>query len=239
MDWGLIASVASAAAALVAIVTTAKQAQQAMQTGTLINSASVLIALEREYIIERRAGRVRLARTLLALREANARAGEPVAGLTDAGLHDQPILSWFENIAYLTRRGVLDRGMVWNKFFWDLEHYYLALTHPVDLLALARQGSKCPTLYQALEWLYWALRSLDEAERQKPMTAPGVRPRRVQDDEITAHLRREAALDALTLDVPPPQAPASMSRPSASPPSRGPNDQADDEVGGQRPGTLA
>lgn len=29
-----------------------------------------------------------------------------------------PVLEFFEEVGYMTRRGVLDKGMVWNSFFW-------------------------------------------------------------------------------------------------------------------------
>jgi hypothetical protein len=43
---------------------------------------------------------------------------------------DYMALQFIEEIGYMTKRGVLDKRMVWNSFFWFLEPYYLALKEP-------------------------------------------------------------------------------------------------------------
>jgi hypothetical protein len=67
---------------------------------------------------------------------------------------DTPVAEFFEELAYMTKRGVLDKGMVWNSFFWPIEHYYPALTGPPSLLEKARLDSHASTLYRELRWLY-------------------------------------------------------------------------------------
>lgn len=67
---------------------------------------------------------------------------------------DTPVAEFFEELAYMTKRGVLDKGMVWNSFFWRIEHYYPALTAPPSLLEKARLDSHASTLYRELPWLY-------------------------------------------------------------------------------------
>jgi hypothetical protein len=68
-----------------------------------------------------------------------------------------PVAEFFEELAYMTKRGVLDKGMVWNSFFWPIEHYYPALTSPPSLLEKARLDSHASTLYRELPWLYGEL----------------------------------------------------------------------------------
>jgi hypothetical protein len=70
---------------------------------------------------------------------------------------DSPVAEFFEELAYMTKRGVLDKGMVWNSFFWPLEHYYPALTTPPSLIEKARADSGAATLYRELPWLYGEL----------------------------------------------------------------------------------
>jgi hypothetical protein len=67
---------------------------------------------------------------------------------------DTPVAEFFEELAYMTKRKVLDRGMVWNSFFWPIEHYYPALTASPNLVEKARLDSHASTLYRELPWLY-------------------------------------------------------------------------------------
>ena len=73
---------------------------------------------------------------------------------------DTPFAEFFEELAYMTKRGVLDKGMVWNSFFWEIEHYYPALTAPTNLLEKARLDTHSFTLYRELPWLYKELCSV-------------------------------------------------------------------------------
>ncbi len=70
---------------------------------------------------------------------------------------DTPVAEFFEELAYMTRRKVLDKGMVWNSFFWPLEHYYPALTASPSLIEKVRSDSHASTLYRELPWLYQEL----------------------------------------------------------------------------------
>lgn len=67
---------------------------------------------------------------------------------------DCPVLEFLEELAYMTKRRVLDKGMVWNSFFWIIEHYYPAVTATPNLLEKARQDHHSFTLYRELMWLY-------------------------------------------------------------------------------------
>jgi len=70
---------------------------------------------------------------------------------------DSPVLEFFEELAYMTKRRVLDVGMVWNSFSWVIEHYYPAVTSTPNLLEKARLDSRSTTLYRELVWLYGEL----------------------------------------------------------------------------------
>jgi hypothetical protein len=65
-----------------------------------------------------------------------------------------PVLPFLENIAYMTRRGALDKLMVWNKFGWSVVGYYLALTTRTNTLKTAREKAAEPTNWEEFEWLY-------------------------------------------------------------------------------------
>jgi hypothetical protein len=65
-----------------------------------------------------------------------------------------PVLEFFEELGYLTRRGVLDKGMVWNSFFWFIEHYYPEVTKAPSLLEAARKTYASTTLFREIAWLY-------------------------------------------------------------------------------------
>src|ERR1700722_858829 len=68
--------------------------------------------------------------------------------------NDYMALQFLEEIGYMTRRGVLDKGMVWNSFFWFLEPYYLALREAPDLIESVRQQEQSRTIYREIVWLY-------------------------------------------------------------------------------------
>jgi|SRR5215213_1169817 len=65
-----------------------------------------------------------------------------------------PVLAFLENIAHLTRRGALDKLMVWNKFGWAVVAYYCALTSSTNALKAARDREGDPTIWEEFEWLY-------------------------------------------------------------------------------------
>lgn len=65
-----------------------------------------------------------------------------------------PVLAFLENIAYLTRRGALDKLMVWNKFGWTVVGYYSALTSPKNAIELIRQKEDDRSIWEEFEWLY-------------------------------------------------------------------------------------
>ena len=66
----------------------------------------------------------------------------------------------------MTRRGVLDKGMVWNSFSWWFEPYYLAVRRTPDLIADGRLKSKSPSLFQEIEWLSGIMQKVGKKEEQ-------------------------------------------------------------------------
>jgi hypothetical protein len=62
-----------------------------------------------------------------------------------------PVLEFFEEVGYMTRRGVLDKGMVWNSFFWWLAPYYqLSQRH----IKIAREDLQSTVYFRDIEWLH-------------------------------------------------------------------------------------
>jgi hypothetical protein len=103
--------------------------------------------------------------------------------------NDLPVLQFFEDLGYMTRRGVLEKGMVWNSFFWYLEFYYPAVTASPNLLQEARKRTRSPSLYQEIEWLYLQLSQIDAKEEQKQ------KYEQRSDEDIELLLKDEANLD--------------------------------------------
>ena len=101
------------------------------------------------------------------------------------------MLLFFERLAYLTHRGVLDKGMVWDTFFWELERYYIAVTQPADLLQEYREGDQT-TVFRELEWLYKDLLPYDRYQRRIAVErgAPDV-------GNIETFLKEESDLEVL------------------------------------------
>lgn len=65
--------------------------------------------------------------------------------------NDAPVLEFFEEIGYMTRRKVLDEGMVWNSFSWWIEPYYLVSR---EAIVEARSETQSPSYFIEIEWLY-------------------------------------------------------------------------------------
>lgn len=62
-----------------------------------------------------------------------------------------PVLEFFEEIGYMTKRQVLDKGMVWNSFFWWLAPYY---EQSAPSIKVAREYLQSPVYFREIEWLY-------------------------------------------------------------------------------------
>lgn len=104
-------------------------------------------------------------------------------------IDDSPVLEFYEELGYMTRRGVLDKRMVWNSFFWLIEYYYTALRGPgEDLLTKVRDQQKNPALYRELLWLQKTLQRVSTSEGEQD------RYQLPTPDEVHQALQQEAAL---------------------------------------------
>ena len=79
--------------------------------------------------------------------------------------------------------------MVWNKFFWELERYYIAMTQPANLLEECRRGGQS-TNYCEFEWLYNTLLPYDRAQRNLSVQQGGL-----DASDMQTFLKEESNLD--------------------------------------------
>jgi len=100
---------------------------------------------------------------------------------------DAPVLEFFEEVGYMTRREILDKGMVWNSFSWWLEPYYLAAK---EQIVAARRKADVPSLFIEIEWLFDRMCEVTTQEEGREYAAPS-------EAYITNFLKDEAALVAL------------------------------------------
>lgn len=101
------------------------------------------------------------------------------------------VLEFFEEIGYMTRRKVLDEGMVWNSFSWWLEPYYLAVTGNPNIIEEARSETQSPALYREIEWLYGRMCSVSKKEQgQKKYIRPS-------SHYVREFMEEEAKLDSV------------------------------------------
>lgn len=100
------------------------------------------------------------------------------------------VFSLFENIGYLTRIGVLDREMVYENFFWEIEKYYIAVTKPHNLLISTRVKEQLPPLWKEFEWLYLNLLETNNKENYRPVSNDTL-----TEAQITEFLVRECEID--------------------------------------------
>lgn len=153
----------------------------------LSNSAKMVSDLVKEFnSIKMRQDRKVFAKKLLDKKERN-----------DINLRkDNPVLEFFEEIGYMTRRKVLDKGMVWNSFSWCLEYYYLAVTQEPNLIKKARLKSDltpttkedAPCLFREVEFLYNQMLKISKKEEGKMSIL-------ATDKDLEDFLMDELALD--------------------------------------------
>jgi hypothetical protein len=61
---------------------------------------------------------------------------------------EETLLVFFENIAILERRNLLDKELVWNTFIFDILRYWQAVRHFVEY---CRATHADPTIYEEFE----------------------------------------------------------------------------------------
>ena len=72
-----------------------------------------------------------------------------------------PVLGFFENIGYLARRGVLDIGMLHNKFGFAITRWHAALRRRGDIVQAYRDKLDEQTVFCEIDWLCEAFAKID------------------------------------------------------------------------------
>ena len=99
--------------------------------------------------------RTQFARALLAHRGSSQVDSDP--------LSDETVVEFFENLAHLTKSGILDLQMVWNYFSIAVECYWLAVR---DLIGeMRRTEDEDLDLYRDWQWLAEEFLRLDGCRR--------------------------------------------------------------------------
>lgn len=120
------------------------------------------------------------------------------------GFADLPVLGFFENLALLTRKGVIDKEMVWCKFGGRVAGWYQSTE---KLINQARMNLKDPTLWEEFEWLYkrtskthWFIQRINKPMFLRGMVfsmsqiAPIVKGNKMTEKEIEDFLKQESNL---------------------------------------------
>ena len=108
----------------------------------LSNSARMVLDLSHKFdSSDMREKRKQFAKSLMANRD--------LINLWD----DAPVLNFFEEVAYMTRRGILDKGMVWNSFVYWVQCYYEALVQEPNLIKKVESEPGGSTVFSEFVWL--------------------------------------------------------------------------------------
>jgi hypothetical protein len=143
-----------------------------------LNSANAVMTLRERFDSEHmRAVRRQLADRLI------RRAHEDITSVE--------VVTFFELVGTLTRRGVLDEELVWEAFGSWVTSYYRALRHPVDLIGQLRASLEDPLVSHEFEWLNDRILELDRHESGPASSRPD------PDQDALHILRREAALERI------------------------------------------
>jgi hypothetical protein len=115
-------------------------------------------------------------------------ANELLSGAELDLLGHVPVLEFFEEIGYMTKRGVLDKGMVWNSFFWWLAPYFEQSERSIKI---AREHLQSRVYFREIEWLYRELCKVAAKEQGQQHYIP-------RSPEFNAQfLRHEQAIRSL------------------------------------------
>jgi hypothetical protein len=96
------------------------------------------------------------------------------------------LLSFFETLGVVVRRGNVDPYIAWNKFCWPVKHYYALF---FDLIKDMRQHDKDITLYNQFEWLNDAFLKIDSDELHIPINSA-----KPNDRDLEQFLKDECGL---------------------------------------------
>lgn len=142
--------------AMIALIVTIYFHNRNLKATQLSNSAKmVLDAFARFDTKDMRERRKAFARALAADRGA--------VQLTD----ESPVLDFFEDIAHLVHRGVLDEEMVWNSFGYWVIGYHRAATAAPDLIEKYRETSHREDHYREFQWLFTRIEAWRKRRERK------------------------------------------------------------------------
>ncbi len=141
-----------------------------------LNSANAVMTLRERFD----SPRMRVSRRALSERLLQASGGD---------LANMEVITFFELVATLTHRKVLDDDLVWEAFGTWISAYWWSLRHPVDLVGQVRQDLFDPLVFHEFEWLS---SRMDDLDRQFFGKTPLPNP----DNEARRILGREARLTA-------------------------------------------
>ena len=149
-DFADIATIIGSLAAVYGVVWSARSFRQSVQLSRLQTSAGIIQSMKQQYEGDScKESRRRLARILEAPATGDSTEGPRLA--TKA----YEVLEIFEQLGHLVKRGVLDEGMAWSAFSWDVIRYDYALRKGErgDEIQRARAESGQRTLYCDFEEL--------------------------------------------------------------------------------------
>ncbi|MGI0053119.1 MAG: DUF4760 domain-containing protein [Thermoplasmata archaeon] len=177
MTWTIDPLTATAIGTWVLVIGTLVLMYWQTQQTRRLNSATSVMALRERFD----APHLRRARRLLAGKLLNHQH-EDITNIE--------VGAFFELVATLTHRGVLDDDLIWEAFGSWVTAYYWALRHPVDTIGRGREQFRDPLIFHEFEWLEKAVLNAD-----RHRGGPRVVSEEDRERESRLILQREADLD--------------------------------------------
>ncbi len=104
---------------------------------------------------------------------------------TSGDLANMEVITFFELVATLTHRDVLDDDLVWEAFGTWISAYWWTLRHPVDLVGQIRKDLFDPLVFHEFEWLANRMDELDkEFFGAQPLPNDDLESRRILSREV-------------------------------------------------------
>ena len=175
LDWGMVAAIAALITAIAAIMAIIIQ----MRSARVVMVIDLLLRLERDFRLDPLmvARRRRIGEAFLRERQVDKQSLEVVSDLEE-------VLHFFQLIGTLVRKGVLDRYLAWNSFYYRAIGYWcIAESH------ITATRNRDATIWEDFVLMKDMFVKEEARQRQQPVIK--VFP---NDDDVTQFLKEEAHL---------------------------------------------
>lgn len=146
----VVAAIVTAIGTWALVIGTIIAIRMQIRDNRIVSGVSLIMQMAREYATDYRDTRRRVSRSI-------QRKKKKILNQDDYFL-----LSFFETLGYLARRGMVDKEMIWNEFSIKILGWWPAYE---EYIADLRKKDEDETLYEEFEYLYNEILALETKRR--------------------------------------------------------------------------